>query len=123
VRIGIASEWIGQKVGGPERYAVCLIESLLRTDSANSYHLFVTPSARQQLMHLERPVGVALLRLVMVAVALDATAARAAGRLVAVAARADRRHQHVLRLGAGRRLVALHAGQRAVRRVVEARMR
>jgi len=55
VRIGIASEWIGQKVGGPERYAVCLIESLLRTDSANSYHLFVTPSARQQLSGLVGP--------------------------------------------------------------------
>jgi len=52
VRIGIASEWIGQKVGGPERYAVSLIESLVRADATNAYHLFVTPSARECLSPL-----------------------------------------------------------------------
>ena len=49
MRIGIASEWIGQRVGGPERYAVDLIENLLKVDAASQYTFFVTPSARGSL--------------------------------------------------------------------------
>jgi glycosyltransferase involved in cell wall biosynthesis len=52
MRIGIASEWIGQRVGGPERYALDLIESILRVDGDNHYTLFVTPSARESLGRL-----------------------------------------------------------------------
>jgi glycosyltransferase involved in cell wall biosynthesis len=44
MRIGIASEWIGQKVGGPERYAANLIKSILSIDSTHRYELIVTPS-------------------------------------------------------------------------------
>jgi glycosyltransferase involved in cell wall biosynthesis len=54
MRIGIASEWIGQGVGGPERYAFDLIENLLRVDATSNYSLFVTPSARGPLEPLSR---------------------------------------------------------------------
>src|SRR6185295_8584738 len=77
----------------------------------------------EQLPNLEGAVGIALLGLVVIAVALHAVGARADLLLVTLAARADRREQDVLRLRAGRRLVALGAGDRPVDAVVEARVR
>jgi glycosyltransferase involved in cell wall biosynthesis len=58
MRIGIASEWIGQKVGGPERYAVNLIKSILQVDSTNQYQIFLTPSGKETLtgIHGERVI-------------------------------------------------------------------
>ena len=52
LRIGVGSEWIGEKVGGLERYATSLIRSLLRVDRRNSYDLFVTPRGATQLEDL-----------------------------------------------------------------------
>jgi len=67
MRIGIASEWIGQRVGGPERYAFDLIENLLKVDAASQYTFFVTPSARGSLEPLETAsAGRAALRTSMV---------------------------------------------------------
>lgn len=53
MRIGITSEWIGQRVGGPERYARELIERVVRLDRENHYRLFVTPSGGRSLARLE----------------------------------------------------------------------
>jgi glycosyltransferase involved in cell wall biosynthesis len=55
VRIGIASEWIGQRVGGPERYAREIIEHVVRLGSQHDYRLYVTASARDLLRNLEGP--------------------------------------------------------------------
>jgi len=49
VRIGIIAEWIGEDVGGIERYAVDLIGALLRVDRHNRYHIFVTPRGQRAL--------------------------------------------------------------------------
>jgi glycosyltransferase involved in cell wall biosynthesis len=54
MQIGIASEWIGQGVGGPERYAFDLIDNLLKVDASSRYTFFVTPSARGALENLSR---------------------------------------------------------------------
>jgi len=53
-RVGIASEWIGQNVGGPERYATELVEGVLAEDSPYEYSLFVPPSGRRFLERLPR---------------------------------------------------------------------
>lgn len=55
VRIGIASEWIGQRVGGPERYAREIIEHVVRLGTQHDYRLYVTASARRLLRDLDGP--------------------------------------------------------------------
>jgi glycosyltransferase involved in cell wall biosynthesis len=42
MRIGFASEWIGERVGGVERYAADLIRGLVRVDPHNHYAIFTT---------------------------------------------------------------------------------
>lgn len=54
MQVGIASEWIGQGVGGPERYAFDLMDNLLKVDQSSDYTFFVTPSARGALEPLSR---------------------------------------------------------------------
>lgn len=53
MRIGIASEWIGERVGGLERYAVNLIRALVRIDRENTYEIFVTSRGGRELASLE----------------------------------------------------------------------
>jgi glycosyltransferase involved in cell wall biosynthesis len=55
MRIGIASEWIGQQVGGPERYAREIIEHVVRLGPQHDYRLYVTASARGPLRSLDGP--------------------------------------------------------------------
>jgi glycosyltransferase involved in cell wall biosynthesis len=42
MRVGIASEWIGERVGGLERQSADLIRTMVSIDAANRYLIFVT---------------------------------------------------------------------------------
>jgi glycosyltransferase involved in cell wall biosynthesis len=42
MRVGIASEWVGERVGGLERQSADLIRSMVSVDSVNQYVVFVT---------------------------------------------------------------------------------
>lgn len=46
-RIGISSEWIGQQVGGPERYARELIDHVVRQGNGHDYRIFLTASGER----------------------------------------------------------------------------
>lgn len=50
--IGLASEWIGEQVGGPERYATNLIRHVVRVDADNKFVIFVTPRGARCLSDL-----------------------------------------------------------------------
>src|SRR3981081_3706137 len=53
MRIGFGSEWIGESVGGVERYATELIRHLVRGDDVNAYEIFTTPRGAHCLADLE----------------------------------------------------------------------
>lgn len=53
--IGFASEWIGENVGGVERYAMELLRGLLRIDQENGYEIFTTRRGPQALTGIETP--------------------------------------------------------------------
>lgn len=55
LRIGIAAEWIGEQVGGLERYAASLIRALVRQDRSDRFELFLTPRGRDCLADLAGP--------------------------------------------------------------------
>jgi glycosyltransferase involved in cell wall biosynthesis len=55
MRIGMASEWIGQHVGGPERYAREIIEHVVRLGKQHEYRIYVSASGRDLLSHLDGP--------------------------------------------------------------------
>src|SRR5262245_33688355 len=98
------SSWNGSRTWTSSPPAACLLRPIgLRRGRAG-----------QKLANLERAVGVAILGLVVVAVAFHAVGARADLGGVALAARPHRRHQHVLRLRAGRGLVTLGAAHRSM---------
>lgn len=52
MRVGIASEWIGERVGGLERQATDLFCSMVQTDPANEYVAFVTSRGARTLRAL-----------------------------------------------------------------------
>lgn len=49
LRLGIASEWIGERVGGLERQSVDLIRSIVAIDRTNQYRIFVTARGARSL--------------------------------------------------------------------------
>src|SRR5688500_11522708 len=49
---GLASEWIGEHVGGPERYATNLIRHVVRVDTDNRFVVFLTPRGARGLCDL-----------------------------------------------------------------------
>jgi glycosyltransferase involved in cell wall biosynthesis len=53
MRIGIASEWIGEQVGGLERQSTDLIRSMLAIDAVNKYAVFVTHRGARSLGPLD----------------------------------------------------------------------
>lgn len=55
LRIGIAAEWIGEQVGGLERYAASLIRALVHQDADDRFELFLTPRGRDCLADLAGP--------------------------------------------------------------------
>ena len=57
MRVGIASEWIGEKVGGLERQATDLIRSMVQVDATNEYVIFVTARGARTLQSLPGPHG------------------------------------------------------------------
>jgi glycosyltransferase involved in cell wall biosynthesis len=57
MRVGIASEWIGEQVGGLERQATDLIRSMVQVDPANEYVIFVTARGARTLASLPGPYG------------------------------------------------------------------
>ena len=57
MRVGIASEWIGEQVGGLERQATDLIRSMVQADASNEYVIFVTARGAKTLASLPGPHG------------------------------------------------------------------
>jgi len=55
LRIGYAAEWIGEQVGGLERYAASLVRALVALEGPERYELFLTPRGRDALADLEGP--------------------------------------------------------------------
>jgi glycosyltransferase involved in cell wall biosynthesis len=55
LRIGFAAEWIGEQVGGLERYAASLVRALVQIDSPDAYELFLTPRGCEDLADLAGP--------------------------------------------------------------------
>jgi glycosyltransferase involved in cell wall biosynthesis len=55
VRIGFAAEWIGEQVGGLERYAASLVRALVGLDGPERYELFLTPRGSASLADLAGP--------------------------------------------------------------------
>jgi glycosyltransferase involved in cell wall biosynthesis len=53
--VGIASEWVGERVGGLERQSTDLIESVIAEDHVNRYVIFVTARGAQSLRRLQGP--------------------------------------------------------------------
>jgi len=53
LRVGIASEWVGERVGGLERQSTDLIRSLVSEDRENRYEIFVTARGARSLGRLE----------------------------------------------------------------------
>src|SRR5688572_17321747 len=49
---GLASEWIGEHVRGPERYATNLIRHVVRVDTDNRFVVFLTPRGARGLCDL-----------------------------------------------------------------------
>jgi glycosyltransferase involved in cell wall biosynthesis len=52
LRIGFAAEWIGEQVGGLERYAASLARALATLEGPEHYELFLTPRGRDALADL-----------------------------------------------------------------------
>ena len=52
MRVGIASEWVGERVGGLERQSADLIRSMVSVDPVNQYVVFVTARGARTLGHL-----------------------------------------------------------------------
>src|SRR5260221_14340830 len=52
MRVGIASEWIGERVGGLERQSADLIRSMVSIDEVNRYLILVTARGARALGRL-----------------------------------------------------------------------
>ena len=52
LRVGIASEWVGERVGGLERQSADLIRSIVSEDRVNRYVIFVTARGARSLGRL-----------------------------------------------------------------------
>ena len=52
LRVGIASEWVGERVGGLERQSADLIRSVVSEDRVNRYVIFVTARGARSLGRL-----------------------------------------------------------------------
>jgi len=55
LRIGFAAEWIGEQVGGLERYAASLARALVALDGSERFEMFLTPRGRAALADLAGP--------------------------------------------------------------------
>ena len=55
LHIGIASEWVGERVGGLERQSADLIRSVIAEDRVNRYVVFVTARGARSLGPLGGP--------------------------------------------------------------------
>lgn len=55
MRVGVASEWVGERVGGLDRQAADLFRNVVRVDPESEYRIFVTPRGAEALADVSSP--------------------------------------------------------------------